>query len=587
MKVQYENINILWGSLIVEELIRNDINVFFLSPGSRSTPLTVAVARHPGAQKKVIYDERSAAFLALGYARGCGKPAVLICTSGTAIANYWPAVVEAASDYVPMIIISADRPAEKIETGANQTIRQNKFFGDYIRWSFDLPSPIEEIGPEMVLTTVDHLIHQSISDPKGPVHLNCHFREPLAPVSRKISGSYLKNLSRWSKTKQPYTYYAPSQKNISSDDMQHVMDRIIRTNKGLLVAGRIKTLAERQAVQKLSSHLNWPVFADILSGLRLGFEQQHLITNFDLILLADKLHRKMKPDLVVHIGEQPASKRYLQFIESVSPEEYILVTNHSYRTDPVHRVSWRLPVDIRSFCETVMQQPMPHSDGKWLNKFLCYSSAIKEILDKELSTLPRLSEPAVNRLVSQLIPESQAMFLSNSLPIREMDMFGDSTGKPVPIASNRGVSGIDGTLSTALGYSIAQNKPVTLLTGDLALIHDLNALSLIPSSPKPLIIVLINNGGGGIFSFLPIAQHPDVFETYFGTPHSFTFEYIAKQFGIDYEAPQTLPDLRRVYTSSLQKNNSILIEIKTDRQENHKNHLNLFQQIIAALEKLD
>jgi 2-succinyl-5-enolpyruvyl-6-hydroxy-3-cyclohexene-1-carboxylate synthase len=271
------------------------------------------------------------------------------------------------------------------------------------------------------------------------------------------------------------------------------MDRIIRTNKGLLVAGRIKTLAERQAVQKLSSHLNWPVFADILSGLRLGFEQQHLITNFDLILLADKLHRKMKPDLVVHIGEQPASKRYLQFIESVSPEEYILVTNHSYRTDPVHRVSWRLPVDIRSFCETVMQQPMPHSDGKWLNKFLCYSSAIKEILDKELSTLPRLSEPAVNRLVSQLIPESQAMFLSNSLPIREMDMFGDSTGKPVPIASNRGVSGIDGTLSTALGYSIAQNKPVTLLTGDLALIHDFSRLLSIRMCLKPTLVLPIHS----------------------------------------------------------------------------------------------
>jgi 2-succinyl-5-enolpyruvyl-6-hydroxy-3-cyclohexene-1-carboxylate synthase len=166
-------------------------------------------------------------------------------------------------------------------------------------------------------------------------------------------------------------------------------------------------------------------------------------------------------------------------------------------------------------------------------------------------------------------------------------MFGDSTGKPVSIASNRGVSGIDGTLSTAIGYSIAQNKPVTLLTGDLALIHDLNALSLVSSNPKPLVIVLINNGGGGIFSFLPIAQYPDVFETYFGTPHSFTFKYISKQFGIDYVTPATLPEFEEIYTSSVKKNHSILVEVKTDRQENHKNHLNLFQQIIAALEKID
>jgi 2-succinyl-5-enolpyruvyl-6-hydroxy-3-cyclohexene-1-carboxylate synthase len=369
--------------------------------------------------------------------------------------------------------------------------------------------------------------------------------------------------------------------------MQQVRDQITNTPKGLLVAGRLKTPADRAAVQKLASYLNWPLFADILSGLRLGSKEKNLITNFDLILLADKLHQKIRPDLVVHLGEQPASKRYLQFIESVSPNEYFLVANHPYRTDPVHRVSWRLSVDIPLFCKTIMQKPIVSRDGEWLNKFLCYSSAVKDILDKKMFAKDQLSEPAVNRLVSQFIPESHALFLSNSLPIREMDMFGDSTGKPVPIASNRGVSGIDGTLSTAIGYSIAQNKPVTLLTGDLALIHDLNALSLVSSNPNPLVIVLINNGGGGIFSFLPIAQYPDVFETYFGTPHSFTFQHISKQFGIDYQVPSTLSEFKETYTSALQKNHSVLIEVKTDRQENHKNHLNLFQQIIAALEKID
>jgi 2-succinyl-5-enolpyruvyl-6-hydroxy-3-cyclohexene-1-carboxylate synthase len=570
---------------MVEELTRNDINFFILSPGSRSTPLTVAVARHPDAGKRVIYDERSAAFMALGYARGSGKPAVLICTSGTALANYWPAVVEAASDYIPLIIISADRPAEKIETGANQTIRQNKMFGDYVRWSFDLPSPNEEISPEVVLTTIDHLVHQALSDPRGPVHLNCHFRKPLAPEKRKISTGYLKMLNRWQSERRPYTVYCRSESKISTADINAVIQQISKTKKGLIVAGRMKSLEDHRAVSKLAEHLNWPLFADILSGIRLGSGQKQMVTNFDLLLLAGKLHPQIKPDMVIHFGEQPASKRYLQFIESTSPEEYYLVTSHPYRSDPVHRVTRRFPTDISDFCEAVSNQVTSTGNEKWLGIFTSYSATISNILHGELTKTADISEPAVNRLVSQLIPESHALFLSNSLPIREMDMFGDAMGKPVAVASNRGVSGIDGTVSTAVGYSIGKEKPITLILGDLALIHDLNALSLVSVNPQPLIIVLINNRGGGIFSFLPIADYQDVFENYFATPHSFNFEYAAKQFYINYSNPDNLKAFEQVYTSAVQENDSILIEINTDRQENNRMHLDIFQQIITVLEK--
>ena len=585
MTLHQENLNILWGSLIIEELIRNGIDYFCISPGSRSTPLTVAVARHPKAKTVVIYDERAAAFHALGYGRGRRKPAVLICTSGTAIANYAPAVVEAAMDYVPLIVISADRPAEKIETGANQTIRQSKFFGDYVRWQFDLPSPNEEIYPEMVLTTVDHAVHQAISDPMGPVHLNCHFREPLAPIFREISAGYLDKLKPWKSQEIPYTVYSVARKSAMNSELDRFAGIMNASSKGLVVVGRLKSPEERQAVQSLSLKLGWPVFADILSGLRLGNQQANLITYFDLMLLAENMHEKFKPDTILHLGEQTASKRFLQFVEKVRPPNYLMVSSHSFRSDPTHRVSWRLVYHLAEFCKVMEERIRPQPDIDWLHYLKELSQKVSFLIDKEMKKKPDLNEPGVSRMLSELIPSSQLLFLANSLPIREMDMFGCSTGEKIRIAANRGVSGIDGTISTALGFAKALERPTTLLIGDLAFLHDLNSLAMLPGITVPLIIVLINNGGGGIFSFLPISQFQDVFEPFFGTPHTLTFEHAAALFKLDYSTPQNMSEFKKIYQSAIQKKSSMLIEVKTERQGNLDFHMKLYHEIIALLEK--
>jgi 2-succinyl-5-enolpyruvyl-6-hydroxy-3-cyclohexene-1-carboxylate synthase len=585
MTIYQENLSILWGSLIVDELIRNSASYFCISPGSRSTPLTVAAARHPKAENMVIYDERSAAFHALGYARGSGRPAILICTSGTAIANYTPAVVEAAMDYIPMIILSADRPAEKIETGANQTIRQSNFFGDYVRWQFDLPSPNEEINPEMVLTTIDHAVYQATSDPRGPVHINCHFREPLAPLTRKISSHYLRSLKRWKASGQPYTVYSVARKSTLNSNIDKFASVINATRKGLLVVGRLKSEEEYQAVKSLSAQLNWPMFADILSGLRLGNTQQNLISYFDLMLLAENVHDRLKPDTILHLGEQPASKRFLQFVEKVQPENYLLVSNHSFRSDPAHRVTWRVVYHLEEFCDVIGPHLHTGVDKAWFQ----YLEDCCQALDKQITDIiasrTDMHEPGISRLLSEMIPESHLLFLSNSLPIREMDMFGDSGGARIRIAANRGVSGIDGTIASALGFATALNKPVTLLIGDLAFLHDLNSLALISSSPVPIIIILINNGGGGIFSFLPIAEFKEVFEPYFGTPHTFSFEHAAGLFHLDYASPQNLRELQNTYQAAAQEKKSVLIEVRTDRQDNYNFHLELYHQAIEVLEK--
>jgi 2-succinyl-5-enolpyruvyl-6-hydroxy-3-cyclohexene-1-carboxylate synthase len=585
MTIYQENINILWGSLIVDEMIRNGADYFCISPGSRSTPLTVAVARHPRAKKIVIYDERSAAYHALGYARGSGKPAVLICTSGTALANYGPAVVEASMDYLPLVVISADRPAEMIETGANQTIRQSNFFRDYVRWHFDLPSPNEKINPEMVLTTIDHAVHQAVSDPHGPVHINCHFAEPLAPIAKKINTDYLEILKGWMESDKPYTSYAMANKVAPESETNKFADIMNSTQRGLLVVGRLKSEEEYKAVNALSSQLGWPMFADILSGLRLGSSQQNLIHCFDLMLLAEEIHDNLKPDTILHLGEQPTSKRFLQFVEKVKPSNYLMVCNHSSRIDPAHRVTDRLAYHIESFCRVIGPLIKSGSEEQYLEYFKDCCQVVEKKIGDVFNSITDLNQPAVSKHISELIPDSHLLYLANSLPIREMDMFANPAGARIRIAANRGVSGIDGTIASALGFARALNKPVTLLMGDLAFLHDLNSLALLSSLMVPIIIVLINNSGGGIFSFLPISGFKAVFEPYFGTPHSFSFEHAARQFNLDYKAPHNMGEFDKTYRAAIQNDHSIVIEVKTDRQENYDFHSGLYAQIIEVLGK--
>ena len=585
MTIYKENLNILWGSLLVEELVRNGINYFCLSPGSRSTPLAVAVARHPKAGSIVIYDERAAAFHALGYSRATGKPAVLICTSGTAAANYFPAIVEASLDLIPMIVLSADRPPEKIDTGANQTIRQSKIYGDYVRWFFDLPCPCPEIPPQMVLTTINHALYKSLAQPAGPVHLNCQFREPLVPVKKKIPTDYLRALDPWLPRSDPYTRYSHSTMLPAEQIQDNLLKMIRKTRKGLLVIGRLHTDEEKQAVRTFSRKLGWPVFTDILSGQRLGNGSEDLLPYFDLMLLADRLHQKFQPDTILHLGDQPASKRYLQFVDNNPPRNYISLVPHSFRSDPTHRVTWRVETNLAEFCKKFSSAVSPVIDRKWSGFLNKCSHSIGRFLDTQLKKNGQLNEPAIARLISQLIPKEHSLFLASSLPIREVDMFADPHGHPVSISANRGVSGIDGTIASALGYACGRKKPLTLLIGDLAFLHDLNSLSLIAAQKIPITVVLVNNQGGGIFSFLPIADFREVFEPFFGTPHNFSFAATARQFGLAYRLPGDIREFETFYRQAVRSRKSSLIEVQTVRQENVDFHSRLFDQIRLLLKK--
>jgi len=585
MPLDSSNINTLWSSLLIEELVRHGIDYCCISPGSRSAPLTVAAARQPRLQTILCLDERGAAFHALGYARASGKPAVLLCTSGTAAANYLPAVIEAAMDRLPLLVLSADRPPELQETGANQTIRQRRLFGSYAKWEFELPCPAETIAPQWVLTTLDQALYQTQNSPCGPVHLNVPFREPLAPVVATIAEDYCESLGPWLTGQSPFTVYEPRRSMPTPVAISAITDRL-NGSTGLVCIGRLDTEVERTEVIRLLQRLQWPVFADITSGLRLGAHSAPLLPYFDQLLLSQRFREHYRPSMLLHIGGQIVSKRLPEFIQQLQPPHYIAVKNHPFRYDPGHQLSHHLETDIAAFCQTVLERlesRPPVADSRTL---LALSAAVGEVIDDFIQPEQAASEIAVARLLSAQLPAGHGLWLASSMPIRDMDMVGGARAGSVPIGANRGASGIEGSIAAAAGFAVGLQAPVTLVVGDLAFLHDLNSLALLSKIRQPLSIVLINNNGGGIFSFLPIAGFADVFEDYFGTPHSLGFQAAAQLFAIDYAAPKTNAELLEVYRAAVASGKSTLIEVVTDRRENYDLHQALQSQIVARVDQL-
>lgn len=584
MNSPLSNATHLWSALIVEELVRSGVTHFFLAPGSRSTPLVTAVAANKRAEHTMHFDERGTAYAALGYGRATGQPAAWITTSGTAVANGMPAVVEAAADSVPMILLTADRPPELRQTGANQTIDQVKFFGGYVRWYFELPVPASEIEPTVVLTTVDQAVYRALRSPAGPVHLNCMFREPLEPGDDPIDlESELMESTNWPASFESYTRYSlpaaiPDPSIIF--ELQKLTDG---TKRGLIVVGKLNSIAEAKAVSLLAETLNWPLLPDIRSQLRLaGAKVKCVIPYYDQLLASERFQNRHRPDVVFHFGDRPTSKRLQQFLVLHRPEHYIKIQNTPYRLDPTHQVSRVIEADIETFCQALVRIIPLKEDKKrtWLADWRFASDWTEQQLHDFFSKAETLSEPQVARDITRFVPAAHGLCLASSMPVRDVDRFSVADRPDIHVIANRGASGIDGTIGTAAGFALGREGPVTLVIGDLALLHDLNSLALIRGSRYPVFVVVFNNNGGGIFSFLPIARRTGVFEQYFGTPHGLTFHPAAELFGLPYFQPANPAEFRSIYHGSVaEKNTSVLIEINTDRKENVELHRQLDDMI--------
>jgi 2-succinyl-5-enolpyruvyl-6-hydroxy-3-cyclohexene-1-carboxylate synthase len=559
--------NRLWANLIVEELVRCGIDFFCVAPGSRSTPLVAALAANDKAHSLVHFDERGTAFAALGYARATGRPAAWITTSGTAVANGLPAVVEASTDGVPMIMLTADRPPELRQTGANQTIDQPDIFGDYVRWRFDLPAPDLTIDPAMVLTTVDQAAYRARRSPHGPVHLNLMFREPFLPGGDDM----LAGPSPWAEGDEPYTRYAATKPAIDETEIQALWQTLRPAKRGLVVAGRLASRKQGEAVLRLAGALGWPLLPDIGSQVRLGADSKNLATYYDALLAGDSFAEAHAPEAVVHVGGRALSKRLEQFLGRSRPDHYVVVRENPFRLDPAHRVTHSIEAGVVDFCaamvEAAMENP-PTEETSWMTGWRGASEKVGHSLDGISST--ELNEPFVARSVSRNVPHDHGLVVASSMPVRDLDTYATAGGAPVPVGANRGASGIDGTVATAAGFGRGLGQSVTLLIGDLALLHDLNSLAMLRD--VPVVVVVLNNDGGGIFSFLPVAKHKEFFEPYFGTPQGVGFGPAAEMFGLQYERPGTTEEFVELYRKACVRGSSTLIEVRTDREENVRLH---------------
>ena len=530
-------------------------------------------------------DERASAFMALGYGRATGTPAIWITTSGTALANGYPAIVEASMEAVPMLLLTADRPPELRDTDANQTIRQDHLFGQHVRWFFDMPTPSSDIAPSWVLSTLDEAVRKS-SD--GPVHLNCAFRKPLHPDADDMpdreqslagipddSGEHAPAFSNWLASDAPFTRFA-ADPPLAESTLSGI-DRAVRmARRPLILLGRLRGGPEtiRENVALLAAEWGAVIAADINSQIRLGPSLDAVIPFMDALLYGDTLDG-LEPDIIIQFGASPVSRRLLEW----APEaERIVIDGRPRRIDPGSRGGLRVVADGVSVLDQLahFHSDSPRTDrGAWMASWIDVAARARA-WEMEAFGFEMTEQQAARVFVSQL-PDGASLTIASSNPVRHVDTFVRSSRHLIPVSTNRGASGIDGTLATACGFADGTETRPAVLIGDLALMHDMTSLDA--CARRNAVVVVINNDGGGIFSYLPIREHGDTFETWFGTPHGHTFEPAAVQFGLSYERPGSLEELEAVLEAAFAGSMPVLIEVLTERDTNLEEQRRLLRSL--------
>ncbi|MFQ1653553.1 2-succinyl-5-enolpyruvyl-6-hydroxy-3-cyclohexene-1-carboxylic-acid synthase [Aeromonas veronii] len=548
---QHATFNHVWSSLLLEELFRLGVRDIALAPGSRSAPLTMAAAAHQGFRRHLHFDERGLGFMALGLAKGSNRPVAVIMTSGTAVANLWPAVAEAQLTGVPLIILSADRPHELIDNGANQAIDQQGIFGHYPVYQQNLPSPTPTIPAAFVLSSVDQALAKQALTP-GVVHFNCMYPEPLYPGEHYQDFSdYLAPLGNWLNSQTPWS---PWQQSEPTCPPQAEWDNF-RQKRGIVVAGRITDPQQAEAAAEQAERLGWPLLADIQSQLR--FDRRNLI-ELDLALNNAAVAAELgRAEVLLQFGARLVSKRLGQFIKQQAWHDYWLVDPQPARLDPDYRLRNRLLCSAGAFASA---HPVTASKAPWHR----LPALLQPVGQAIAAACDRFSELGVCHRINSLI-EGQ-LFVGNSMPARLMDMLGETGKEPSRVMTNRGASGIDGLIATAYGFAQSSNQPTTLLIGDLSALHDLNSLALLSKASQPLVVILLNNDGGSIFRMLPVPTEGELLESYYRLPHGLGFEHAAAMFGLTYCAPTTLAEFEQEYGLAL-KGGVTLIEIRVPSEQ--------------------
>lgn len=506
------------AALYIEELIALGVTYFCIAPGSRSSPLVLACAQHPEAQTFVHFDERGLGFHAVGAASALQKPVCLIVTSGTAVGNLLPAVMEAHAGKIPLLILSADRPAELKDCGANQTCEQREIFAKYCNFAFELPAPSLDSSENFIATTLSLAVHKTLYPNAGPVHINCIFKEPLVY-------SYTPRLLA-----KPSQKKAPLEYGICRQSL-HTWEKILNNKeKGIIILGSLPATTDLEAIFHLSKKLKWPIFADILSQGRCYPNQTTLIPFYDPIL---KTHPSLKPDCILHIGDRLVSGILQEYLSSHQEIPHLQLTSHTERQDPGHLVTHQITASIPLFCQALHIEESSKEEA-WLLSWKELSSLIGTFLHEFFAKAPVCGSKFFFELGSYL-PSTCGLFIGNSLPIRDAEhFFFPQAGSP-PIFGQRGVSGIDGNIARMAGTAEQLHKHMIGVIGDQTFLHDLNSLSQLTKLNFPVTLLVLNNQGGRIFSALPVQKKaPHLIDPFFAAAHSYRFEHAAHLFHLPY-----------------------------------------------------
>jgi 2-succinyl-5-enolpyruvyl-6-hydroxy-3-cyclohexene-1-carboxylate synthase len=573
------NRNSALASALVEELARCGVRAAALAPGSRSTPLAVALWRQPAIDVTVIVDERSAGFFALGAGQADGRPSVVLCTSGTAAANLHPAVCEADDAGVPLIVLTADRPPELRGIGAGQTIDQLKLYGSAVRWFCELGTQeADDAGLLHFRSVACRAYAAACGEPRpGPVHLNVPFRDPLGPEPHAQDVTATSRLALEGRGERPLTAVASDPPTPEDALLDEIAERVAASPRGLIVCGRQPDERLAAPVANLAAKAGYPILAEPTSQLRLGeHNRDRVVWPYDWI--ARLRPPALEPEIVIRFGDMPTSKALRQWLGSLDGLRQVVIDPTFGWNEPSSRAEAVVRADARSVASGLATRLHREAADWWL-AWTAASRRAGEAIEAELSVIEEPTEPGVHAVLGGIYRDGDLVYTASSMPIRDQEGFVPSRPARVKFLCNRGANGIDGLISSGLGAAAAGGRPAWVITGDLGLYHDMNGLVAMRGLTTPVRIVVLNNDGGGIFEFLPQAGQleRDEFEALLGTPLGIDPADIATTHGVPHVRVDDLGQLERA------SRGTGVIEVPVDRRRNVELHERISARVAEAL----
>jgi 2-succinyl-5-enolpyruvyl-6-hydroxy-3-cyclohexene-1-carboxylate synthase len=585
-----------WSRLLLASFADAGVTDVVLSPGSRSTPFMIAAEREPRLRCHDSIDERAASFFALGQARVTGRPSLLICTSGTAAAHYLPAVMEANLSFTPLLVLTADRPLELQDCAAPQTVDQVKLMGDQVRRFYELGTPDAAFSALIGLRRLAaQAVHYALAPTPGPVHLNARARKPLEPeAAADPDGEALETCVDELLARPIVVASAPAvQPDLDAVERTAALCR--GTERGLIVCGPgpLRQRRLRETVDRLARAIGFPVLAESTSQLRLGDGDESVVRcdAFDAVLRSPAFRKRHRPDVILQIGAAPVSAGYEQYSLAYTDVATIVVAPHGWQ-DPFSRATELILGDPLRTLEQLVQAvgTSTASVSDWSDAFGEANRRAWSMIDVDIADGDeQLSEGAAVRTVFERVPNGSLVMLGNSLSVREVDTFCRPGGVDVDILCQRGANGIDGIVAGASGSASAQDRPVTVLLGDVSFLHDLTGLALAGRTGVPVVVVVVNNNGGRLFEQLPLARvsglPPEVME-HVTTPHDAQLEHAALLFGHRYGAARSAPELAALIDEAYRAPGCTVVEAKVSAHGAAEQHRRVFAGVAAALEEL-